>query len=1123
MKKNELWLRLICKIWSSKIFKTMRLSIILLLIAVNCMWGNESYSQKTELSLELQNTEVRTVLDKIENESEFYFLYSNKLIDVDRKVDIAVKKQKINNILNQLFANTDVTYMVIDRQIVLSRKDYLAESLKSFQQQIEVTGTVTDAQTGDPLPGVNIVVQGTTQGTTTDMDGNYSIEAPPDATLVFSFVGYQEQTVELSGRQEINVAMEQAITELEEVVAVGYGTRERGMLTGSVSDIEGANIEQSSEMNVAKSLQGKMPGLVINDRGGEPGSESFDLLIRGKSTLGNNSPLIVVDGVPQGSFSNLSPNDIQSISVLKDASAAIYGARAANGVILVTTKRGSKNQETQIRFNARYGVHTWTRLPEMMNSYQYATYRNEVLQRYGMQPQWGDDEIEHFRKEDDPLNYPDTDWNDAVYNKWTPESQYNLSATGGSEDIQYYISGEYRNEQTMYKSEAFEYNQYQIRSNLDAQVTDYLEIGFNISGRLEDNHRPRAGEGLFSLTQTSEPFKVSYYPNDLPGIGGEHGRNPAILATEDAGWRDNLDRIFNSKLSFNLNMDWITDGMELSGYGAFDFNNGFNKVFNNTWTVYDYQNGNYVPQDGYDPANYLYVDQSTSSSKSSLYNVRLNYDRTFGDHNLSGFIAYEQLEGLSRYMSAYRRDLVSDKKVELFAGGEEYDQNYGSSNEWGRVNYFGSLRYNYQEKYLAEFTLRHDGSFNFAENNRFGTFPGISVGWRISEEPFMNSIGDWFSNLKLRASWSKMGNDQVPDYQYLDKYSLGGYYQLGLPTSARSGVYVSSIANPNITWENSYTQNAGFDAILWDGMLSVNFDYFFEKRRDILITRSESVPDYTALELPDENLGKVNNSGIEFSLGHNNKVGNVDYHINGNFTYNHNEIIFLDEPENVSEYRKQEGHPMDSWVVYKTDGIFNTQQEIDNTEATIPGTKPGDIKYVDINGDGEITGDDRYRKYTSRTPEIQYGLDLGMRYKGFEFNAFLQGQTKAEAPVAWGVWNDMFGNIFEYYYTKRWTEDNKESNFPRAIQEKGDIYNQKESDFWLKDASFIRLKNLEIAYNLPSEWLSGINGKGLRLYVRGSNLLTFSPIKRFDPEIANEAGRYYPQTTTITAGININL
>ncbi|WP_344979811.1 TonB-dependent receptor [Compostibacter hankyongensis] len=986
-----------------------------------------------------------------------------------------------------------------------------------------LTGKVTSEEHGEPLAGVNVVAKGTTTGTVTDAEGKYRLTVPEGTdSLSFSSISYITRDVGISGRTTIDIKMKTNIRSISEAVVVGYIEKAKGELTGSVSNIDGKVLQRTSQMNLTQALQGKIPGLVVNNRGGIPGSDNAAIFIRGKATLGDNSPLIIIDGVPRESFAHLSPNDIESISVLKDAAAAIYGAQAANGVIVIKTKRG-KPGKSVIQLSSDYAISAFTKLPTYMDAFQYATWENEIADRYGMVKQWSDEDLQKFKTGSDPLTHPNTDFYDEVFRQWAPSWHHNISASGGSEKVQYFVSGDYLQQKGLYRSDALRYNQYQIRSNINAAITKDLSIGFDLSGRLEKQHSTsRDVSSLIPfIASWAYPYNVAYYPNSLPGVGGPEGQNPVIISSDKAGWVEHNNKIFQSKLSLNLNMDWLTRGLSLTGYGVFDFNINSEKIFNNTWTVYQYNEttGEYDPQpgDNQDVGNTRTLNQSDEMTQTQFYHFRISYDRSFGDHNVSGFVAYEQQRGNWHTLSGYRRDLISDRKVDLFTGGTSKITNNGSSSETGRVNYFGSFSYNFKRTYLLDFTLRRDGSFNFPEEKRFGIFPGIAVAWNMANEPFLSPAHDWLNELKIRASWAKMGNDRIPAFQYLTQYQLNSYYIFGINPRREDGFTVANTANPNITWEVSNNSNLGIDGVLWNGALAFSLDYFRAKRRQILITRSESVPQYTALELPLENLGKVNNEGLEMIVSHKGSIGKLNYTVGGNLTYNHNEIVFMDEPKGVPSYMRQEGHPMDSWVVYETDGLYESQEEIDQSPH-IQGTKPGDIKYRDVNDDGQITGDDQVRKYTSPIPQLQFGMNLGLSYRGFELNAFFSGQAKAQTML---LFLDG-GNKPIYLFNDRWTEANKNARYPRAYQ-RTDIYNTKSSDFWLYNASFIRLNNLELAYNFPADWLSAAHIAGLRLYVRGVNLMTTNKIEGvFDPEINTSNAGYYPQQKTIDFGLSLS-
>lgn len=530
-----------------------------------------------------------------------------------------------------------------EKEKVNSNRSALLQQEENAALEVTVSGTVTDREDNLPLPGVSILAKGTTIGTVTDMDGRFSLTLPDNAhNLVFSFIGYLSQEVALEERTTLDITMEPDVQSLSEVVVVGYGEKEKGELTGSISNISGRSIEQSSQMNLTQALQGKLPGLVVNNRGGIPGSDDASILIRGQSTLGNNAPLIIIDGVPRPSFAHLSPNDVESISVLKDAAAAIYGAQAANGVIIIKTKRG-KVGVSEVRLSSNYGISAFTQLPTYMDAFQYANWENEIADRYGRVRQWSDEDLQKYQDGSSPLTHPNTDFYEEVFRDWAPYTHHNLSSSGGSEKIQYFISGDYLNQGGLYASKDLKYDQYQIRSNIDAQVTDALQLGFDLSGRLEKQHSTSTAVTSMMpfIANWAYPYNVAYYPNGLPGVGGPVGQNPVIISSDKAGWVENNNMIFQSKLSFGLKMDKITEGLALNGYGSFDFDIRNNEVFRNTWTVYQYDEstGEYLAQPGMEQGtgNTITLSQANDINQTQLLHLRLNYDRNFGDHNLSGF------------------------------------------------------------------------------------------------------------------------------------------------------------------------------------------------------------------------------------------------------------------------------------------------------------------------------------------------------------------------------------------------------------------------------------------------------------------------------------------------------
>jgi TonB-linked SusC/RagA family outer membrane protein len=1016
---------------------------------------------------------------------------------------------------------------------------------QAHAQQINVHGTVKDAQTGKTLPGVNILVKGTTVGSFTNTDGKFKLTAPStNDTLRFSFIGYKTKEVAINGREDLGtITLQSNILVGKQLVVTGYETKQRNLVTGAVSQISGAEITETPTVNVEKGLEGKIPGLVISNRGGQPGTPDMKILIRGKESFGSNSPLVIVDGVPATTedLENVSADNVANISVLKGASAAVYGARSANGVIVVTTKRGAKGA-SNITINASTGFATPTILPKLMNAAQYAEYKDEMQERYGQLKSFSKKDIELFKNGDEPLTHPNTNWYDLTLQKTTPQRHFNVAGQGGTDNVQYYISGDYSHKGSLFKGGEMFYNKFQIRSNIDAQVMKYLKIGFDLSGRLKKIHQPaQPATYLFHLVQLSLPTAVGIYPNGLPGYAAV-GLNPMVGVTNKAGFNNTDDRLFNSKLSVDLDLSWITKGLSLSGIAAFNYDENDNKIFWNTWPLYKYnpETKKYDKKVGSnsETAKYSTLNQTDGHNRQQYYNIKLEYKNSYRNNNFHAFFAYELQQDHFNNLNGWRRGLTSDQIIQLDQASTLNQRTGGTAiDSLGRVSYFGTFDYNYKQKYLLSFTLRHDGSFNFPTGHRFGTFPSVTAGWNISKEPFMAGAGSWLNNLKIRAGYSVEGYDQVPSFQFLTKYQLSsetGYYIFGEDHKRFNGFFQINTPNPNITWEIARDWDIGLDASLFRNRFNFSFDYFIDHRRRILIAPNGAVPEYTGLSLPDENLGKVNNHGIGFQSSFKSSAGNWGYSVGGNVSYNKNEIIYMAEPKGIPAYQRQTGHPLGSYLVYKTDGIFHTQQEVNNTKAKFDGTKPGDIKYVDVNGDGEITGLDRVRVYSSPIPKVQFGISAGMKYKGFNLNGFFQGQALAKNYISHD--RGALSNEPIYLYKKRWTKGHKNATYPRAY-DRNDFYNYAhQSTFWLYDAAFVRLKNLTLSYNLPVTLLAKTSFNQIQVYLRGYNIWTWDKMAErmggyyVDPELnggsgagSQAQGKYYPQQKIFEVGVRLKL
>ncbi len=1005
----------------------------------------------------------------------------------------------------------------------------------SWAQQT-VTGQVLDAAGGDPLIGVNIIEQGTANGTITDLDGNYMLTVSSDAVLEFSFTGFSTQSIAVDGQSTINVNMAEEATALNEVVVVGYTTRKKGELTGSVATLDNEIIERTTNKDVAKSLAGKVPGLIVSDRGGYPGSDSdITLLIRGKSTLGNNAPLVLIDGIPTESFSHLAPTDIESLSVLKDGAAAIYGARAANGVILITTKRG-RDGKPVINVGSTYSSSSLSRRPDLMDAEQYAIYRNEAAERYGLELPFSDADIQQYASG----ALPSTDWYDATIADSAPEWRHTLSVSGGADRVNYFVSGDYIDQEGLFRSGGVNFEQYQLRSNIDIKVHDKVKLGVDVSGRFGDRNEPGVDQSfIYKHIYTNEPTEPAIYDNGLMAWGGENGANPVIMSGPEGGFVNRIDNNLRSRLALDVDLDWIAEGLSFRSYAGIRRWTTDTKSWYTPWTVYTFQEGTgeYVESAGFSQQGATNILRENFWKFDELMlNSTIHYDQTFGQHTIRGFVGTERFTSSQRNFWAERRDFPSNDVPELFAGADEGQISNGGSSESARLNYFGSLSYDFDKKYFIDLTLRHDGSSNFGPGNRFGTFPGVALAWSIADEPFMESTGDWLSALKLRTSWALMGNDRIAPFQFLTRYNYGGgantqpnSYIFGTNGTRYNGYASANVPNPDITWEKAKMMNVGLNFALLDYKFTADVNYFYQKREDILITRNASIPDVAGITLPQENLGKVDNFGYEIALGYNDKVGKVNYNLGFNFTQAKNEIVFMDEAANVSENLRREGFPIDSYIVYPTNGIFQTQAEIDAAPAVIEGTVPGEPYYIDTNGDGQINAGDRTRVYSSNVPEIQYGFLGGLSVGSFDMNFLFQGQANAEMLVFF----DQNGALPQYVFDQRWTPENTGGRYPRAFGlndkysgSQNDVDNFQGADFYLHDASFLRLKELELGYTFSQEQTKF--GKA-RIFFRGLNLSTmFSEVYDLglDPEAAgynNFRNSTYPSLKSYSFGVNLTL
>ena len=1058
---------------------------------------------------------VDDVFSLIQEQTKYRFLYPQDLFANAPKVQLKKGVIKVFKLLEYSFLGSNVKFeLATDSTIVIKEKKKHI-NLNEIKQQTHVLGTVID-ENGESLPGTNIIEKGTTNGTQSDFNGKFSLKVKNlNATLIISYLGYKTKEVSLLGKNEINIVLVEDASKLDEVVIVGYGSQKKITLTGAVSDIKTKEIQQTKTANLVNNLTGRIAGLTINNRGGEPGSEGISILIRGLGTTGNNSPLYVIDGIAnRGSFERLNPDDIESISVLKDASAAIYGAQAANGVILVTTKRGKKGKTT-FSFNQNYSLSQPTRRPHLMNAQQYLTWVDEQNTRNGRPTEFQSIVRQYRNGTIDSSVWGDTDWWSEIMDKWTPQIQYSASIRGGSEKTQFYVSGQFLNQDALYKGDAYGYKQYNIRSNIDMQLADTFKIGFDLAARIGDKNTPTLDtDDLIRQVFVQRPNDFPYFENGL--VAKTLNGNPVNLANGESGNKKTKTKKFDSKFSFNWDMSFITEGLYTDGYAAIDFYTTTRKDLSKPYDQYEFIEATGAYNNLKDETGFINLFQQYTEQLNKTFHFKLGYNKTFNKHAVSSFIAYEQYEREEEFFFAERQNLVSETLPFLFSGADENQNNGGEGTQQRRRNYFGKFNYGFDDKYLLDITIRYDGSANFPEDKRYGLFPAASLGWRISQENFFKS--ELIKELKIRASWGLLGNDRIDPFQYLQFYDIDNSYIFGEDPTRTLGLTPGTVPNSNITWETAEKINLGIDFRLRNGLLEGSIDAFYENRSDILTPRNASVPVYTGLDLPDENIGKTSNQGIELQLNHRNNINDdLSYSLGGQFTYARSKIKFIDEAASIPSYQRRTGSPVDYLLVYQADGIYQNQDEIDNS-AHFSDAQPGDVKFVDRDNDGEITENDRILLDQSATPRIVYGITMGMKWKNLALNVLFQGQAQAQT-----IYRPFDLNQQTAFFEDRWRSEARTPNaqYPAAFDTGSNSFREV-STIWVKNNDFLRLKNVELSYSLNENLLKMFHLDSFRFFVSGNNLLIiYDNVKINDPESNSQTGWSYPQQRLISTGISL--
>lgn len=1148
-----------------------------------------SYSQNTKLTLELNNITVKEALKTIEKQSQFLFFYQEKHVDLDRLVSVHVTNQNIESVLNKLFAGTENIYVINDRQIVIGiapRKE-LVRQIQSIsggakliveQPQItEVTGKVTD-KNNLPLPGVSIIVKGTVIGTVTNAEGEFSLSIPLDAEILqFSFVGMSTHEVPIVGRTVFNVMMQEETIGLEEVVAVGYGTQKKVNLTGAISTVGESQLVSGIDANIASRLQGQAAGVTVL-RDNSPGGDA-SIRVRGFGSINNNDPLYVIDGVPvTGGLNKINANDIESMTVLKDAAAAaIYGSRSSNGVIIITTKQGAKG-EPQVSLQSKFGIQQTKSQMDLLNAKEYAELKWLEARNLGLKPGdtgWGSVQYGYGDEpvipdyilpagkmigevDESAYSYPDpyngitkankigTNWYKEMF-QISPIQEHNISIRGGGNKNTYAFSAGYIGQEGILKFTDF--NRFSIRANENFEINDWFLVGHSIG--ITNSNRVGAGyntEGG-AIAQAYRAQSIipiydimgNFAGSKAPTMG--NSSNPVAELYRARNNNNNETRVIgNTFAQFNFGY-----GITFKSLIGIDLNK-------NRFTNYSLKNT--------EMSEARVVDSLTEGySGGYQYNWSntLNYLISIANkHNVNVLIGTEAIEynwdtlGGSKSTFAF-----TDLDYMILNAGETSPANSGTRDKWATLSYFGRLNYNYLTKYFVEVVFRRDGSSRFSSNNRWGSFPAISAGWMISEEDFLQDL-EWLNGLKVRGGIGINGNDNVGNYNIYSTFRAtpsASYYDISgsSNTTSKAGFHKYKLGNPDAKWESTISKNLGFDINLINNKFIINIDVFSKLTKDMLYPDSRPAT-WGRVQLPSINVGEMKNSGWEFMIQYNDKIGSdFRFTIQPNLSHYKNKVIALNDNVNEILYGNmirnevftatKAGYPVSSFYGYVVEGIFNSQQEVDiwpkyepDAEGNDTYSSPGVLKYKDINGDGVITADDR-TFIGNPHPKLSYGLNLEFYYKNFDVTAFFHAIT-GNSVINYGKRvtdfnhfsnNRSYARLYESWTPERFA-DGDFISLPIALTDNRDVIMQKASSFFVEDGSFFRMKDLQIGYSLPETFLTKIKLNYLRVFFQANNLFTITKYSGLDPEFKQSTDReigvdigIYPSAQTFQLGINIGI
>ena len=1086
-----------------KFLNIMRISTLLLFVCIFASYASDLSSQTAKVNIANTRMTIGDFIKQVEKETGYMFVYNKGEIDANRTVSLKKGNNTVGDCLNRIFDGTGVSFVFDDGYVVLTKHSQ-TQAAVSQQSGKLVKGAVTD-ESGLSVIGANVFIKGTTVGTITDMEGNFSLEVPSDNDiLVISYIGYVEQQIPVKNRKNWSIVLKEDAQNLDEVVVVGYGTQRKGNIATAVTTIKSDVLQNRPVQTVGEALQGQIPGLSVTAKGA-PG-ESPKLQLRGSSVLksdNSSEPLVLVDGVP-ADFNFLNPEDIESINVLKDAaSSAIYGSRAANGVLLITTKRGKMGKPT-FRYNGSVGVNTPMYMPQSISSAEYARIKNEAERNMGRAPIYTDEDISKFANGTDLNRYPNTNWLDlAIQNSVT--TRHGLEASGGTEKVRYLVSAGVDHQTGIFPNT--QQNVFNVRSSTDISITKKFGISFDIRYQLRDMDALNNQEDIYKQLIQADPTMVAYYTDGSYGYNPGFFTNPLVPLYE--GGQKYTNRHEASGI-FKLDYE-IIDGLKFTGIANVKYT--FKNEESRARKVF-YKN--YFTQEVFENGENSFSDRRDYNA---YYNLQalLNYKKSFGIHNLDILAGYQQESENSDWLKGARSGYPTDIIWELNPGPKDNWSNDGNGEHWALASFIGRINYDYDNKYILSLSMRSDASSRFAKGSRWSTFPSVAAAWRISQESFMKGIRSWLDDLKIRASWGQTGSATglglYPSYTLI---STGG---LILNNTYQQIASLKTIGNQELTWEHSDMLNLGLDVKVLNSRLNFTGEYYIKNTKDILLEMP--VPLEYGFGKPNMNVGEVRNKGWELSLSWDDRINDFGYSISGNLSDNRNEVIDLGGtgPWKGSNTYTDVGLPFNSIYGYESMGLFQSDEEVANAPFNNSNTAAGDIRYKNQNGDNKIDANDRV-VIGDPNPHFLYGVNLGFDYKNFDLNMFFQGIGQKDRVIMDNFVRPFYDSSIFEHHLDYWTPENTGAKYPRILNKDDGTHNYQQSDYWMINAGYFRMKNLQIGYTIPREILRPAGFDRVRVYFSANNLFTVSDfVPGMDPE--SEKSVSYPFARTYSFGLNV--